>query len=265
MFRNLTTTMILVASWVLPASADNGFEVSLFKDFDGISNTYGVAFDAEKPGFTTCTLETPSGASDCGSAPDGILVVSGLTNFDDLKTGYIGSGPGTDWTLTWDITLGTETKLEVDFGTVNMADWHSLPTITNPADGATGVSANTSIDWTWPASPTFGNIEVSFLVDCGASDSPDLPPNTTTWTPGSPLTPGIDCSVVVSNSEDILTGLDGLTITGDPWEFPEQEDWLDTSSIDISNFDVIPEPSTALLFALGLVGTAAVRRRRTAA
>jgi hypothetical protein len=91
-------------------------------------------------------------------------------------------------------------------------------------------------------------------------DSDELPLNTTSWTPLSPLDPGW-WDAVVSNGNDIWEVSEGLSITGDTWVL-ENSEWLAADSIDLSTFWVVPEPSTASLLGLGLVGIAAVKRRK---
>jgi hypothetical protein len=165
-----------------------------------------------------------------------------------------------DWTLTYDEGLSTETIATIDFGSVLESDWLNLPTITNPPDGATDVSPHTSIDWTWPTSPGLGRIEVS-LVEPGNElrETHELPLDATSVTPLSPLTPG-DWLAVVLYETELRDGLDGIVITGNPW-VPDEPEWLGALSMDLSSFTVIPEPSTALLLAVGLVVMVVGRRR----
>jgi hypothetical protein len=190
-------------------------------------------------------------------------------------TAEIGTGPGPDWTLTWDEGLETETIATIDFGSVLESDWLSFPTITNPLDGASGVPPTTSIDWTWPASPVLDNVEALLFagtladVISGATNETygsgelDHPPAPITWDPPL-LSPGTWTAFVSNEDTELREVPEGILIEGDDWVL-ENSDWLAASSLGISEFDVVPEPSTASLLALGLVGMAAVRRRRTAA
>ena len=174
-------------------------EISLLKYLANETELYGIAFEASKPGATTCKLQTPS---DPGGSPclidtpqiirwdlvwENPLVWHGLMN-------EIGT-PGDDWTLTWDEGLATETIVGIDFGTVSESDWLSVPTITNPPDGASGVPLDTSIDWTWPGSPALENVFVALypgplanlitgpVVSGCESDELPHPPPPTTWPP----------------------------------------------------------------------------------
>jgi len=70
------------------------------------------------------------------------------------RTFEIGTGKGTDWTLTWDEEETGETVALIDFGSVLGTTWPSLAVMTNPPDGAVGVDPGTSVDWIWPPSPT---------------------------------------------------------------------------------------------------------------
>jgi hypothetical protein len=243
-----------------PSRADdiNFLEVVLSKDRVDSTDEYGVSFEAGKDGATTCGLVTPSDTFDCSN---GDIVISLGLSWEDLEA-EIGTGAGTDWTLTWDEGLSTETIAQVDFGSVLESDWLSLPTITNPSDGASGVPPDTSIDWGWPGDPDLSDeLEVAlFGPNNERRYSDELAGDTTSWTPLSPLAPGEWDAVVMNPNADIRAVPDGLSFSGDPWVL-ENSEWLAADSIDISTFNVVPEPSTALLLALGLVGIAAGRRR----
>jgi hypothetical protein len=189
----------------------NYLEISLLKYRPNGTDVYGIAFDAGKDGATSCEVTTPSGTFAC---IDTALRLD-LTHAE--LTAEIGPGTGADWTLTWDKGLGTETVAAIDFGSVLVSDWWSLPSITNPLDGASGVSSDTSIDWTWPPSPDLSELDVLLLGPNNEQrESGELPLNTTSWTPLSPLDPGF-WQAAVSNRDDIRDVLDGLSITGDMW------------------------------------------------
>ena len=229
----------------------------------GVIDSYGIVFDAGNDAATTCELATPSDTSEC---PDGIMDWD--LSWAQLQA-EIGTGSGDDWTLTWDKGLGTETIVGIDFGTVLQSDWFSLPTIISPLHGATGVSPDASIDWDWPGDPDLGGVEAMLYAGdlddlmsgplneaCGDEFDSDPPP--TTWDPTC-LNSGTWTAVVLNENEDLRIVYDGLTISGN-WVLDNSE-WLAADSIDLSTFTVIPEPSTALLFGLGLVGLVVGARR----
>jgi hypothetical protein len=253
------TVAMLLGLAASPSRADdiNFWEVVLSKDRVNGTDEYGVVAEAGKADATTCGLETPTDTFDCSNG--GIVIASGL-DWGGL-TDEIGTEAGADWTLTWDEGLSTETIALIDFGIVLESDWSSLPTVTNPPDGTQWASPDTSIDWEWPVSPNLDRVEVALSGPYNEQrGSDELPLNTTSWTPLSPLDPGW-WDAVVSNGNDIRDVPEGLSITGDTWVL-ENSEWLAADSIDLSTFWVVPEPSTASLLGLGLVGIAAVKRRK---
>ena len=147
------TVAMLLGLAASPSRADdiNYLEIDLFRYLANGTDLYGIYFDAKKDGATSCKLATPSDPT--GSACSINLMIGWDLTFSQL-TAEIEAVPGPeDWTLTWDEGLSTETIATINFGSVLEADWLSLPTITNPPNGATGVPPDTSIDWTWPTSP----------------------------------------------------------------------------------------------------------------
>jgi hypothetical protein len=216
----------------------NYLEISLLKYLADVGDRYGISFDANKDGYTSCTLETPGDPSGSECSFD---VIRWDLTYSQL-TAEIGSGSGADWTLTWDEGLPTETLATIDFGSVPESDWLALPTISNPPDGASGVSPQTSIDWTWPAQPDLDRVEVLMFGPNGqerdSDEFPPPPPEPTSWTPLSPLASG-PWQAVVLNGNDIRDVPIGISISGDPWVL-ENSDWLSASSIDFSSFTVAP-------------------------
>jgi hypothetical protein len=282
------TVVMLFGLTAFPSRADDDFLwIMLVKDQMNSSYEYSIFFDANKDGATTCTLETPSdpGGSACPFGPDDRdlsgFIRTGLTCTEleaEIETA------GTDWTLVWDEGLGTETVADIDFGTINFncenesgaTEWPSdFPTITNPLDGASGVSPDTSVDWTWPASPVLYSVAAVLVgpnSDVRGSGKLPHPPPPTSWPPDSPLTPGQWIAVAMNEDRDIRTVSTGLTITGDSWPLDNDSGWLGANSLDISDFTVAaPVPSLSprgiamlggLVFAIAVAGLAVQRRRR---
>jgi hypothetical protein len=263
------------------------FGIVLLKDQGDSDYEYGIFFDSNKDGATTCKLATPSdpGGSSCPFGDDYRdltgLIREGLT-CEELEAEI--ETVGDDWRLTWDEGLGTETVVDIDFGTVNFncededgtTEWPSdFPAIANPLDGATGVSPDTSIVWGWPPSPVLYNVGVILFQRPNGErrNSGDLPhpPPPTSWTPASPLALGDWEAVVMNNIDHIRTMPTGLTITGDDWPLELGGGWLNAISMDVSDFTVIPVvPSLSpmgmallggLVFAIALAGLAVQRSR----
>lgn len=246
----------------------NYLEISLLKYYSDAGDRYGISFDANKDGYTSCKLETPGDPS--GSACSFDVIRWDLTLAQVIAE--IGSGSGADWTLTWDEGLPTETLATIDFGAVSGSDWLSLPTINDPPDGASGVSAHPSIDWTWPAEPDLDRVEVLMFgpneQERDSDEFPPPPPEPTSWTPLPPLTPG-PWQAVVLNGNDIRDVPVGIGISGDTWVL-ENSEWLAATSIDFSSFTVaLPVPAlpgwpayAVLAGLLVLVGVRSARRSK---
>jgi hypothetical protein len=219
-------------------------EIILLKQWEDGAYQYGFFFDANKVGATSCTLITPS-------YPGGVSCPFGLEPRD--YSGVLGMGlscagleneietPGDDWTLVWDAGLPTPTIVEIDFGSIDCAsDWPAdFPTITNPPDEAVGVSADTSIDWTWPPSPVLYDL-MGMLFQRPGGDRRDAaglshPPPPTSWTPAAPLAAGRWAAAVL-NARDLRDVPDGLTITG-TWSL-DNTTWLTAGSVGSSAFTV---------------------------
>lgn len=242
-----------------PSEATNTLEIGITK----LADFYEIDFTAGKTGGGTCELTRPSSPSgvSCMISGQDEFVVPILTNlsFSQMQTEI-----GTNWTLSWD---GGVTTATIVFGSIEAADFFSLPTIQNPLDGATNVPPTMSIVWNYgsvpPAAAQLDRVEVELKGPGGAErHSGELTPpaDTSSWTPSEPLTPG-EWMAQVNNAHDpgVVTGgwivaPDG-TISplpvGEAWLL-QNGDWLALESADRSTFTVIPEPSTALLLSLGL-------------
>lgn len=233
------------------ATAGNYLEI-VFLQYDGGSSGlfYDLDFDANKNGATTCGLTTQNGTFACIDTGDGWIPDSTYNNLG-LTFAELTSEIGTDWTLTWDAGLATETIATIGFGTIAQSDWFAIPTITNPLDGTTGVSPSTSIDWTYSvstASAQLDAVEVFLTTGNVSIESDELPQVDTSWTPDDPLAPG-GWVVGISNGHSPRIVADGIggPITGDPWVL-ENGDWLALDSVDRASFVVAGSaPGNALL------------------
>jgi hypothetical protein len=209
---------------------------------------------------TTCTLVTPSnpGGVDCFGA----VVFMTKPDLNGVTTEI-----GTPWTLTWDKD-SSPTEVTISFPSLSAGDWPLLPSISNPLDGATGVSPNTTIDWNYGSVAAcdaqtddfsvqlFGPNGEQHEVDGSGDLTPEpgeLPCTALSWQAPAPLAAGWWDAIVV-NDISIVDVPDGLTIPDDTWVLDNQ-DWLSLGSVDSSHF-LVPEPTTALLLGSGLIGLA---------
>lgn len=240
-----------------PANALNELEISLVKYSDGIGgDLYRILMEANKDGAATMEVTTPSGTF--LGANTGNLFVPELLNSSlvDLSFSGLAGEIGTDWTLIWDKGLTTETVATIGFGSITVGEFLETPMFLNPPNGATGVSPDTSIDWTYtiPAtSAQVDRVEVFLTGPDGQSlSSGELPLSATLWTSPTPLTPGA-WEAIINNAIDIRTVADGIggPISGDPWVIANL-DWLQLTSADRTSFTVVPLPGALWLFASGI-------------
>jgi hypothetical protein len=131
--------------------------------------------------------------------------------------------------------------------------------ITTPPDGASGVSPNTSIEWTAPAGYAGGP---GYIVDANGTPlvieySGSVGPGVTSWTPPAPLGSGA-WSALVSYTKAAPPGTGFQVAIGDSALMSANAYLMDSAS---SGFSVIPEPSTwAMLAGVGLVAFGIARQ-----
>jgi cysteine-rich repeat protein len=221
------------------AEAEDFLEINLLKY--GV-DSYGIAYSAGKDGATSCKLATPSD-------PSGSECFDGVIRWNLDWAGLqaeIGT-PGDDWILTWDEGLPSETIANIDFTTISVSDWLTLPAITNPADGEHDVSPDAVIEWAWPTSPDLGGVEAGLFVGdleelvpgpisaaCATPDS--FPPDQTVWDPPC-LGIGTWTAMVFNEDEYLRAVPHGIVIEKGEWDL-ENDEWLASDSIGISTFTV---------------------------
>ena len=279
MFLAALFVVFMVGSPVLPSivSADddperNELEIIFQKDSDEVSGfVYLVKLYANKLGATTCELVTPKrayecmkGAQDCEDIDElGITFCQPVDDafiptpesyfYDDhkdLTVAEFQTEIATDWILTWDKDLPTQTIATIDFGTINDSDWLPVPKVTLPQNGASNVMPNTEIAWAYDV-PTSeaqkDDVEVNLLSKKGELiSSGDLPLESTSWTPPSPLAPGLWLAAVLNGNPSVRTvdenGIgEGVSVTGDAWLL-QNGDWLACDRWGGSVFTVEPTP-----------------------
>lgn len=242
-----------------PSAATNEVDVQLIQRPGSV---YDIEFTASKTGAATCQLTTPMiNVPDCPIVDEEFTVV-----WTDLSIGDLQDETASDWTLIFDKSLGTETTVTLDLGfsdtnEIKVSDFPSIPMVIDPMDGATNAPQDTSIDWeavTFPGA----QIEVNLFgpsgpVNCDDSGGDDWPSGPGTCQPPVLLEPG-DWIAVLEHFVNQRTTDDGIAVSGDPWA-PENLTWVDLVSTGVSSF-VVPEPATALLVAVGLVGLTVKRR-----
>ena len=225
--------------------------------------------EANKDGATTFEISTPGGTF--GGSKTGDIFRPDQLFYDslsDITFAKLATEIASDWTLIWDKGLVTETVAIIrfrTFGTLMESNFLTTPILISPLSGATDISPNTSIDWTYdvpvadaqrdavevflfgPTDPGLVSGTVSDLIDAVLSgpsnliqSSDELPLDVTSWSPAAPLNSGT-WVVLPANSSSILSTADGLggPITGDPWVF-ENQDWLELTSIAGAGFTVTP-------------------------
>jgi hypothetical protein len=281
----LATLIVLAA----PAQAANFLEIWLTKEADGTGGfRYGVELEGlNKDGATSCKIATASGTSTCVRAEGGageddsqfflpdqsFLDQRAFSNFSSLLTEI-----ETDWTITWDEGLPTQTVATIDFltemGDITEESWSPVhPRITNPADGAAGVLPTTSIDWDYggvdPETVDPDGIAVilrrtgnEFFAEQRFFDLEGCTGVCSSVTPEPVLAAGTWRALVAngdSSGGDRPVPL-GISTDGAPWVL-ENEGWLGLESIGRAEFEVVPEPSPGILLGAALGVVAALRRR----
>lgn len=265
----LVRVVLLLSMMGSPIIATAGIvEISLLKFSDDAGGfLYDIEINTIKAGAATCELTTLTGATACTKVGEEFSV-----NRTNLAWATMSLETTSSWTVVFDKSLPTETVAIIDlgFGTVDPdleeSTWLPVPTLTAPLDGALGVSPNTSFEWNYgPLSATGAQLDSVDVLLQGLNnveiESDELPLDSLSWTPLSPLASG-DWTVKLENATtDIRLVPDGLTITKGTWDITNS-DWLSLDSIDRASFTVatsVPEPATIALVSLGLAG---IRFRR---
>jgi hypothetical protein len=235
------------------ALAINNLEIGLERKDVGGAFEYTIWFSSNKDGAGGGTLQTPAGTYVLGPwdgdwipAPQFWLDHQGLT-FAEMQTRI-----GTNWVLTWDPGLATETVAQIGFGPVTAGEFPATPVIAQPADGATGIAPDASLVWNYgaadPCNPAPDEIQA-----CVAQPTPEQCAEMgsctdVTWTPPIPMLPGTTTMAVMVRLDirDVADGIGG-PITGDPWVLGNLE-WLAVEAIDISTFEVAPSAVESLGF-----------------
>jgi len=247
-----------VLSSIVSADGDseiNKLEIIFQKDTDGVGGyVYSVKFYANKVGATTCELVTPKGTYECKKGIQDCEYIDelGITFCQLVDDAFIPTWPffyddhkdltfaalqteiEDDWTVTWDKDLPTQTIATIDFGSINDSDWLRVPKVTIPRNGASNVLPNTKIAWAYdvPASEAQKyDVEVNLLSKKGELiTSGNLPVQSTSWKPPSPLAPGLWLAAVLNGNPSVRTvdvnGIgEGVSVTGDAWLL-DNGDWL---------------------------------------
>ncbi len=253
-----TLAVVILLSIVLAtdASADNFLEVLFDKhEASGSIFLYDIfALAANKDGATTCELVTPTGTYSCINVGGEFLAEQSFRD-DHMDMSFAGltAAISGNWTLTWDEGLPTQTVATISFGTVLESDFKLVPTLTAPVDGVPieipGDPNPPTIEWnygtTLPCDAQLDAVEVALIEQAGTEiSSGELPCDSLSWTPPSPLTEGTWFSRVANIITDYRLVPDGIDIVEGTWPI-ENSDWLSLRSIDLSQNEVVPTESSS--------------------
>ena len=247
--------------------SDPAFETNVEVDLGGVAGVTGVG--------ALCADGSPVVLNEYATDQFGSFV-GPFGSFAAFYTATVGN-----WRLTVEFGSGNEAVYDMtvnDFRTPFVStSFPPAPTVSAPVDGATGVAPTPTFVWdngglhagameslfvsVWNvANPAIGVFE-------GSSGGP-ITLNAETWTPAIVLPAGAaEFLVQYETNEDEGANVDdpvfnaGLSTVGDPgivWDSSSG----DLFSRDLIGFEVVPEPGTLFLIALGVPALAARARRR---
>jgi len=247
--------------------SEPAFETHVEVDLAGVTGVTGVT--ALRPDATPVVLNEYA-ADQFGS------LVGPFGSFAAFHGATVG-----DWRLTVEFGSGNDAVYDMkvnDFRTPFVStSFPPAPTVSAPVDGATGVATSPTFVWDNGGSHT-GAMESLFVsvwnvanpaigVFEGSSGGP-ITLNAETWSPAIVLPAGAaEFLVQYETNENEGANVDdpvfnaGLSTVGDPgivWDSSSG----DLFSRDVIGFQVVPEPGTLLLIALGVPALAARPRRR---
>ena len=240
---------------------------------------YDISLDLDKAGAAACSLATPTPYACVPDLNEGGFTMEPafFSDHADLAIGDLLSAIGTDWTLTWDAGLPTETVATLCFGTISDSDFPAMPVIETPENG--GVSDASLVAWSYEAGrpepcafPSDQNAELSgpdessceAILPLGEPEAPACVART--WAPREDCTdpttflPGQWSALVenryepglVSAATGQISAPDGTpcpAATGDPWLI-QGPTWLGLQSYELVGF-TLASPVPALAGHLG--------------
>ncbi len=246
--------VLLSGIWATTVLAENFLEAGIDKYESSGSFVYDVFMEANKDGATTCQLVTPIGTYSFTDVGGAFRPEQDFFN-DHIGLSFAGlqAAIAQACTMIWDAGP-TQTVVSIDFGTISESDFLLIPTLTAPLDGVPIEIPRDpnppTIEWTNGSAPRFCDFALVFLADqqmwWNAQTlivSGELSCNTTSWTPASPLTEGT-WFITVMNAYAARDVPVGITVVQGTWPL-DNSDWLDLSSIDRSQNELVPAESSS--------------------
>lgn len=261
----LVVLTLCLLALVSSVKAEECLDVGLSKYADGAGFEYSIDFEANKDTATTGRLDidTESYTLSYYSDIDGWEASGAFDDYyDEMSFTKLTAELAKTWIIIWDLGLSTQTTCTMNFGTVAESDWLDLPTLTYPLPADSPTPKDLTVAWTWSDDAPDSNLDcVEACVEHNNMDLEywgELADDATSWTP--PELAGGDWEAEVMYTRAFKDVPDGLTITGDAWDFGADQSWLFLDSSDWSDFTVVPEPITLSLMVIG--GLAVLVRRK---
>ena len=275
--RTLSPVFLTMSLLVSTAGAVNSVNLVVHRVDDAFfpEDQFLVGLDVHIPNVAdvTSTDVVTSGAS-ISLEDKGDAMWFGEASYDSLtslKTALHGS-----WTINITGDSASTSTFTFDANAIDDGDFFATPTGLAPAHNTTGAPKVVALTWNDPTGASTPD-GLLVLVDGGAtfqqanSALGTLSISDTSWSPSSPLNPGLNEFSVVYGNFDTMYLVGDLSVTSggitwadspfDPNPDANATPLLGLGSMTNVGFDVVPEPASLTPFALGSV--ILLRRSRT--
>ena len=268
---------VALAATSAAARADNFMNLILTRtdDFQSPGTLFSMNVDVELPdvaGVSGIDISTAGGGlfSLQPGGPTAWHTQAGYADLPTMSTALDGA-----WTITISGDTPSSSSFSLDGSSLQQSEFFQTATGLSPASGAINVPANTSLSWVAPPNGANGywvfvNIDGNNNWQDDDSVSGSLSPIATSWPPPTSLSLGFNGFTVGYYNVDAawitaLTVNSGSMLWGDspysPDGYPAQTSLLALGSETTVGFDVVPEPPSSVLMALGVIAIVFARRR----